>query len=103
VDTEGVRVELVNLDAWEDREVAVQAGAFGEDRIEAVTVDQAERGYPGDSHDYLIPPVSTTSTLRNIGAARIVVELPPLTRISLRLSITRRAGTAAHRSFAHRN
>ena len=103
VDTDGVRVELVNLDAWEDREVVVQAGAFGEDRIEAIAVGQAEPGYPGDSHDYLIPPVSTTRTRQDIGAARIVVELPPLTRISLRLSITRRAGMAAHRSFAHRN
>ncbi|MFC1431464.1 hypothetical protein ACEZDB_12510 [Streptacidiphilus sp. N1-3] len=100
-DADGVRLELVNLDPDTRHEVVVQAGAFGEDRIDHVTFDRAGADYPGDSHDYLIPEPETQSTSTPVGSHRLVVSLPPLHRISLRLQVTRRAQTPAHRSFTH--
>ncbi|MFD9740809.1 hypothetical protein [Umezawaea sp. NPDC059074] len=101
VDADGVRVDLVNLGADEHREVVVQAGAFGEDRIDHVVVDETAPGSLGDSHSYVVlEPVTTPSAPLPVGSARIVVALPPLTRTSLRLSITRRAHTPSHQSFS---
>jgi hypothetical protein len=100
VDAEGVALDLVNLSVLETREVFVQAGAFAEDRIDTVGVDVSTDGYPGSSRDYRIPPeiAQETATLPAT-TSRLVVVLAPLTRISLRLEITRRVFTPTHTSF----
>lgn len=99
-DAEGVRLELVNLDAENTREVVVQAGAFGEDRIDRASFDQADADYPGSARDYLIPEPGSRPASSPVGSSRLVVALPPLRRIALRLEITRRAHTPAHHGFA---
>ena len=100
VDAEGVALDLVNLSVLETREVVVQAGAFAEDRIDTLGVDVSTDAYPGSSRDYSIPPevAHETATLP-VAMSRIVVVLPPLTRIALRLEITRRAFTPTHTRF----
>ncbi|QUQ72474.1 hypothetical protein [Kutzneria sp. CA-103260] len=98
-DADGIRTTLVNLSPDDTREVVVQAGAFGEDRIDDVQFDVAA-DYPGDPGTYAIPLPASSVRSQPVGRARLVVELPPLTRVSLRLSITRRARTPAHRSFS---
>lgn len=99
VDGAGIRLELVNLSADEVREVVVQAGAFGEDRIDRVVFDSAGGDYPGSPGSYLVPDADSARESAEPGTARLTVALPPLTRISMRLDITRRAFTAAHRTF----
>ncbi|WP_431279573.1 hypothetical protein [Leifsonia poae] len=103
VDAHGVRLELVNLSEHQPREVIVQAGGFGEDRIDAVTYDELIDGYPGSARDYLIPQPSLGSTTLTASTSRITVVLPPLSAIGMRLDITRRAYAPAHRSFSRPN
>jgi hypothetical protein len=103
VDAAGVRLELVNLSESEEREVVVQAGAFGEDRIDAVDYDELLDGYPGSSRDYLIPKPQLGRAVSSGAASRITVVVPPLSRIGMRLDITRRAFAPAHRSFSRTN
>ena len=100
VDAEGVAVELVNLSALHTREVVVQAGAFAEDRIDTVIFDVADDDYPGSPRDYRIPPdrAPRTETMQ-AATSRVVVTLAPLTRITLRLDITRRVFRPTHTSF----
>jgi hypothetical protein len=94
-----VVIELVNLgDAAQDVELV--CGAFGEDRIDTVEFDAASSdaasGYPGNSHRYAIPAVSTIRDRIPVDGNRLVVALPPRTRIHLTLTLTRRAFQAAH-------
>jgi hypothetical protein len=97
---EGVRVELVNTDAFAAHTVIVQAGAFGEDRIDSVGYDELVGDYPGDPRAYNIPqPVVRDVDSAPVGASRLSVVLPPSTRITLRLGITRRAFPARHTTF----
>lgn len=100
VDAAGIALQLVNLSVSHDREVVVQAGAFAEDRIDTVQYDVGGGDYPGSSRDYGIPAVSTVSEeIRTVDANRIVVSLPPLTSVTMRLGITRRAFTPTHVGF----
>jgi hypothetical protein len=100
VDGAGVTLQLVNLSEDSEREVVVQAGAFGEDRIDSVRYDIDGASYPGEARSYLIPEVSTTTAETTANTNRVVVALPPLSTITLELEITRRAFTPAHRRFA---
>ncbi|MGD8169809.1 hypothetical protein ACEXOS_021565 [Herbiconiux sp. P16] len=96
-----VTVQLVNLAADSARELVLQAGAFAEDRIDEVGFDRLAGGYPGSSRDYDIPqPVVASDTLvPDVATARIRVALPPLSTLTLRLTITRRAFTPRHTDF----
>jgi hypothetical protein len=120
--TDCVTVELVNLGAAE-RRVTVQAGAFGEDRIDQVVFPEAAvageaprtRGaagtagtvaagtggsYPGDRRSYGIPEVRARPAQAAVEAPRMGVLLPPRTRTTLELRITRGSLRAAHQTFA---
>jgi hypothetical protein len=103
VDADGVRVEIVNLDGSDTRAVVLQAGALGEDRIDRAIFVEATAGYPSEAHGYLIPSPTVGRREVPVDDNRIMLTLPPLSRITLRLSITRRAYRAAHRSFARSN
>jgi hypothetical protein len=95
-----VTVELANLDTGDERTVVIQAGAFGEDRIDRVDHDAADAGFPGSPHHYSIPvPRITHRTVDDLAAPRLEVRLPASTRITLQLTITRRAFRASHTSF----
>ncbi len=97
-----VSLQLVNLSLTEEQELVVQAGAFGEDRIDKVEFDTLTGDdYPGNPlHNALPRPRHEQRTVDGTGTSRIRVTMPPLTRISLRLDITRRAFTPSHMSFA---
>jgi hypothetical protein len=99
IDADGIRLELVNLNPREGRQVVVQAGGFGEDRITRASFDVAGPGYPGDPHEYRIPQPGLRREELLVGASRMIVDLPPLTRVDLRIEIERRAFTPAHRTF----
>lgn len=101
VDELGVTVELVNLSAATVRGVVLQAGAFAEDRIDRVRLHSDGGGYPGSPLDYGIPTPAITTVSEAVGSPRITITMPPLTRITLRLDISRRAFVAHHASFAH--
>jgi hypothetical protein len=103
VEEAGVRLQLVNLSEDTPREVVVQAGAFGEDRIDRASFDAGDDNYPGDARSYLIPAVSSTTATVQVDGSRILVILPPLSSVTLDLEITRRVFPPAHRSFAATN
>ena len=75
----GLDLELLNLGEV-PRTVVVHAGAFGEDRIDTAGTEHGDR--------------------LAVGGPRLEVVLPPATRVSLALDITRRAYRASHTSFA---
>jgi len=89
-----VSLEIVNL-GEEPREVEVVAGAFGEDRIDAVAHD-AGSGYPGSALRYAIPEPVVTRRSSAVDGPRLRVRLAARTRISLDLTITRRFYRASH-------
>jgi hypothetical protein len=100
---ETVSVRLVNLSATDEQELILQAGAFGEDRIDRVHYDEAVGDdYPGASTGYSIPsPRTERRSIDGTGTSRMAITMPPLTTLELRLDIARRAFTPAHMSFAH--
>lgn len=99
---DAVCVRLVNLSPTAEQELIIQAGAFGEDRIDRIEFDEVVGDeYPGAATDYDIPQVvGGTRTTECTGSSRLSVTLPPLTQLRLRLHVTRRAFTPSHTSFA---
>ncbi len=92
-------VELVNLSPTHRRRVLVQAGGFGGDRIDAVTVTTGGVGHPGPSPAYAVHagPVGRVTTA--VGGERVEVVLPPGRRVHLDLHVTARATQPHHTSF----
>lgn len=97
-DVDGVVLELANLGAHE-RRLLVTAGAFGEDRIDAVGYDIDDGSYPGDPRHYDIPPLAGGRARIEVGGSRLAVVLPPRSRLRLELEITRRVYRAAHQDY----
>ncbi|MGD6748316.1 hypothetical protein ACOKM3_41470 [Streptomyces sp. BH106] len=93
-----VRLELVHTGHSYPRTVVVQAGAFGEDRIDAVRTETADPGHPGDPRAYTAPEVTTRTADIPVGAGHVTVELPPGRRIRLDLRLTPRHRRPAHQS-----
>jgi hypothetical protein len=87
-------LEIANL-GDDERVVGLSAGAFGEDRIESVVFDVGA-DYPGDPRSYRIPEPTVTRRTTPVRSGRLTVALPARTRISLELSVTRRAHRATH-------
>lgn len=94
-----VGVQLVNLSNTSERRVVVQAGAFAEDGIDHVVVDQLEDGYPGLNRAYRANKLTTSTRRINVWDNRLMVVLPPGTRLGLTLQITRRQFTPTHPTF----
>ncbi|WP_185072369.1 hypothetical protein [Nonomuraea jabiensis] len=92
----GTRVELVNLGLTHTRRVVLQAGAFGEHRIDRAVVTRADEGYPGDPRAYTTPPITESEREVTVDGPRLVVELPPGRRIRLDLHTTARVRTPSH-------
>jgi hypothetical protein len=87
---DGVEVELVNLSPTTPREVVVQAGTFGEHRIEAVgyTALGDPSAYPGGAR-YAPPAVAMARHREAAGSRHVRVLLPPNSEIALTLEMAR--------------
>ncbi|MEU8569358.1 hypothetical protein AB0C51_13525 [Streptomyces pathocidini] len=99
VDTVGpdrTGVELVHTGLGGTRTAVVQAGAFGEHRIDTALITEGGAGYPGDPRAYTAPAVDTTTREVPVGGPRLTVELPPGRRIRLDLRLTPYAYRPAH-------
>jgi hypothetical protein len=96
-------VELVNLSVARTRRVVVQAGAFGEHRIDravvTASVGGSGDGYPGDPRAYTPPPITQAGQEVTVDGPRLLVELPPGRRIRLDLHTTARARTPSHQHY----
>lgn len=82
-------VNLVNLGA-EEREVRVVGGMYGELPVTAVSFDEFEGDYPGESRR-ISPPEGTSAPRHEAVADDLCVRLPARTRIRLRLEHDRAA------------
>lgn len=103
IDDGHLTVEFVNLGAAHTRELVLQAGAFGEDRIDAIGYDRIDGVFPGSSHDYDVswPAVVRERIVPAEPGCRMRLTLPPLTTITLDLTITRRAFPPRHTDFTN--
>ena len=72
------------------RSVVVQAGAFGQHDIAAVTYDQAEPGWAGVDTEYISHEVRVSSATAGVGGPWLEVRLPAGTQVTLTLRL--RAG-----------
>ncbi|GAB3930742.1 hypothetical protein GCM10029976_033230 [Kribbella albertanoniae] len=98
---EAITFTLVNLDPVRTRRVVVQAGGWGEDRIDQVTFDTLGDGWPGPVHgrsDITEPAVERQQV--PVGANQLVIKLPPLTQITPTFRLTRRAYPARHQTYS---
>ncbi|MEU0806861.1 hypothetical protein [Streptomyces sp. NPDC005970] len=98
VTADRVRVELVHTGLSGARTLVVQAGGFGEHRIDRALVDAAAPGYPGDPRSYTAPDPATSTVDLPVGGPRLEVELPPGHRVRLDLRLTPRAYPPAHQT-----
>jgi len=84
-----VVLRLVNLSPFQTREMAVQAGAFGEHRFTDVRHTQRTSDYPGSIGDYAAPSVTHETQTAAVDDAQLRVILPPATEITLDLGMVR--------------
>lgn len=101
LDESEIHLALVNLDPVAERALLVQAGGWGEDRIDVVEYDVLDDEWPGRVHGRSdVTDPHTISARLTPGCGTISVDLPPLTKISLRLSLTRRAHSPQHQTYS---
>jgi hypothetical protein len=99
IDPEGTVVELVNLDAEDERRVIVQAGAFAEHSIEDVRYTACEDGsWLGDLYDYGHGDPAVTERGADAGGPWLTVCLPASTRVRLTLRLAMRARRPSYTS-----
>ncbi|HZR50638.1 MAG TPA: hypothetical protein VFB06_14080, partial [Streptosporangiaceae bacterium] len=99
IDPEATVVDLVNLDPQTPRRVILQAGAFAEHDIRAVTYTTCEDpSWIGDLYDYghRQPTVATESV--EASGPWLTVELPRSSTIRLTLRLDLRAHQPSYRS-----
>jgi hypothetical protein len=81
-------VDLVNMDATGTASVLVQAGPFAESEITSGSYTSAAPAGPGPWQGHRLPAAATVTETQFTGAGPwLAVELPPSTRIRLRLNI----------------
>ena len=84
-----VGVHLVNLHHTEARRVVVQAGALAEHAFRSVSYDTTDTPYPGATGAYAAQRAAVRTESAQIGGSRLLVVLPPATRIHLDLEMSR--------------
>lgn len=89
-------VRLVNLSPLAERTVVVQAGGFGEHRIDSVAYDERVSDYPGSHHVYAPPPLQTATQTEVVDDKWLRVVLPPATAIRLALQVVRHASAPSY-------
>lgn len=92
-------VQLVNLSSVQTRQVVVQAGSLGEDRIDEVHFTESAGDHPGAPTAYVSPVSAATTISTAVGGNRLHVVLPPGRTIHLDLRLTLRAFQPAHTTF----
>ena len=93
-------VRLVNLSPNEERELIVQAGAFGEHRFGTATFDKLTSQWPGElggyAGTYAAPPLTTESQTVDVNGKHFSLVMPPAMDIRLDLSTQRYANEPSH-------
>jgi hypothetical protein len=93
-------VRLVNLSPNEERELVVQAGAFGEHSFGTATFEKRTSQWPGElggyAGTYAAPPLKTEPQTVDVNGKHLTVVLPPATDIRLDLSTQRYVNEASH-------
>ena len=92
-------VRLVNLNSSEDRELVIQAGAFGEHSFTGAKYNALSSEYPGQAVDYTAPPVTTVTNKADTTGVHLKVELPAGTEITLDLATNRYVNEPSHASL----
>lgn len=90
-------LELVNLNAWEDRIAVVQAGSLGEHRFTSAKYKCLSSQYRGSVGAYRADPVKTRTERAEISGCSVEINLPAGSRIRLKLGLERGAGTPSYR------
>ncbi len=82
-----VQVQLVNLSAFEERSVIVQAGSFAQDRFRKVSWTRRTSEYPGRPGSGMAPALEVEAVEQECDEVYLEVVLPPGTEIELRLQV----------------
>jgi hypothetical protein len=99
IDPQATELELVNLDPEHTRQVIVQAGAFAEHDIRAVSYNAChDPSWIGDLYDYGHGEPQQTTASAPAEGPWLTVELPPSTRIHLTLRLELRSRTPSYRT-----
>ena len=100
---EATVVELVNLDAEDERRVIVQAGAFAEHTISDVRYTACEDGsWLGGLYDYGHGDPVSTERRADVSGPWLTVRLPASTRVRLTLNLAMRVRKPSYASpFDH--
>ena len=95
-------VRLVNLSPNEEREVVVQAGAFGEHSFGTATFEKRTSQWPGElggyAGTYPAPPLKTQPQTMDVDGKHLTVVLPPGMDVTLDLSTQRYVSEPSHTS-----
>jgi hypothetical protein len=101
IDGDELEVTLVNLNPSSARELILQAGEYGEDRINDFEYDELNDEWPGPVHGRTDITAPASSVRRGVArASRLTIALPALTHIHLTLSIERGVMQPSHGTFA---
>ena len=82
-------VHLLNLNLGEDRDLIIQAGAFGEHSFGSARHSALTSEYPGPASEYAAPPVTAEARSVPVGGKHLRIRLPPGTEITLDLTTER--------------
>ena len=84
-----VGATLVNLHHTETRRVIVQAGGLAEHGFRTVAYDTTDTPYPGVTGAYAAPRTAAMTESMQVDDTRLLVVLPPATRIHLDMETSR--------------
>ena len=92
-------VRLVNLNSIENRELVIQAGAFGEHCFNEAKYTSLSSEFPGPAVEYAAPPVTEVTQTSSINGNHLRVELPAGTEILIDLATERYVNEPSYRSL----
>lgn len=99
IDPQATVVDLVNLDPRTPRRLIVQAGAFAEHTIRAVTYTTCEDpSWIGDLYDYGHGQPTVNSQSMNVADPWLAVDLPRSCTVRLTLRLDLRTNQPSYRS-----
>ncbi len=98
IEPDHIVLRLVNLSVFDQRDLLVQAGAFGEHQFVSATYACRISEYPGvqGPGGYAAPPLKTHMQTDPINDSLVRVMLPPTTEITLTLTIRRHVNTPSY-------
>jgi len=92
IESDHISLHLVNLSVFEEQELVMQAGAFGEHKFIRANYQERISEYPGlqgPQGGYAAPPLKTEERSIEINDNLLSVQLAPATMIHLRIEIER--------------